>query len=63
MSFTSRLEEAKNAYKKVVEIDPRNTTALAFLGVTYHLLNDIDAAIVKYHEVTSPFVFTRLNCR
>ena len=46
-----RLEEAKAAYQEVVKLDPRNQTVLAFLGVTYHLLGDIDSAIVKYHEV------------
>lgn len=51
MSTLRRLEEAKVAYQRVIEIDPRDTTALAFTGVVYHLLDDIDAAIVKYHEV------------
>lgn len=45
------MQAAKIAYQKVIEIDPRNRTALAFLGITYHLLEDIEAAIVKYHEV------------
>ena len=45
------LQEARKAYDEVVKMDPRNQTALAFLGVTYHLLGDIDGAIVKYHEV------------
>lgn len=45
------LQEAKEAYSVVVKMDPRNQTALAFLGVTSHLLGDIDGAIVKYHEV------------
>ncbi|KAH9928423.1 TPR-like protein [Amylocystis lapponica] len=48
-----RLEEARAAYQKVLEIDPRNPTGLAFMGVTHHLLGDIDAAIVKYHETLS----------
>ena len=46
-----RLEEARAAYQEVVKMDPRNQTAVAFLGVTCHLLGDIDGAIVKYHEV------------
>lgn len=50
-AFLRRLQEAKAAYQKVIEIDPRNQTALAFLGITYHLLGEIEAAIVKYHEV------------
>ena len=45
------LQAAKKAYLEVVKMDPRHQTALAFLGVTYHLLGDIDGAIVKYHEV------------
>lgn len=45
------LQAAKKAYNEVVKMDPRHQTALAFLGVTYHLLGDVDGAIVKYHEV------------
>lgn len=48
-----RLEEARDVYKKVLEMDPRHFTALAFLGKVYHMLDDIDSAIVKYHEVRS----------
>jgi len=36
-----------------LEIDPRNTNALGFLGMVYHLLGDVEAAIVKYHETLS----------
>ena len=56
--LTSRLDEAKAAYQRVLEIDYRNVTALSMMGVTYHLRgvtndcrSDIEAAIVKYHEV------------
>ncbi|EMD33975.1 hypothetical protein CERSUDRAFT_159330 [Gelatoporia subvermispora B] len=48
-----RFEEAKTAYQRVLEIDPRNTNALGFLGMVYHLLGDTEAAIVKYHETLS----------
>lgn len=47
----SRLQEAKTAYHKVLEIDPRHSVALGFLGMVFHLLDDVDCAIVKYHEV------------
>ena len=47
----SRLPEAKAAYQRVLEIDYRNVEALSFMGVTLHLLGDVEAAIVKYHEV------------
>ncbi|KZT07761.1 TPR-like protein [Laetiporus sulphureus 93-53] len=47
-----RLEEAKAEYQRVIEVDPQNQSGLAFLGITYHLLGDIDAAIEKYHEVS-----------
>lgn len=50
-SSPKHLQAAKAAYSEVVKMDPRNQTALAFLGVTYHLLGDVDGAIVKYHEV------------
>lgn len=51
MTRTSRLPEARDAYRKVTELDPRHATALAFLGKVYHLMDEIDSAIVKYHEV------------
>ena len=41
-------------YLKVLELDPRNAIVLGFLGIVYHLLGDLDKAIVKYHEV-KPF--------
>ena len=37
----------------MLEIDYRDVTALSMMGVTYHLLGDVEAAIVKYHEVCS----------
>ena len=48
-----RLTDARDTYKKVIEIDPRNVPALVFLGSVYQLLDDPDRAIVKYHEVSS----------
>ncbi|KAH9945212.1 TPR-like protein [Epithele typhae] len=48
-----RLEEAKEIYQQVLDIDYRNVTALSFMGVTYHLLGEIELAIVKYHEALS----------
>ena len=53
----SRLEEARDVYQRVIEMDPRHFTALAFLGKVYHLLDDIDAAVVKYHEVSTSFKY------
>ncbi|KAF8510783.1 hypothetical protein JB92DRAFT_2938245 [Gautieria morchelliformis] len=50
---TGRLAEAKNHYLKVLEIEPRHAPALAFLGMVHHLLNQIDQAIVRYHEALS----------
>lgn len=46
-----RFADALNTYNKVIEIDPRNVSALVFLGSVYQLLDDPDRAIVKYHEV------------
>ncbi|KAF8659041.1 hypothetical protein AX16_001914 [Volvariella volvacea WC 439] len=48
-----RLEDARKTYEKVLELDYRNTVALGFLGMVYHLLGDIDKAITKYHEALS----------
>lgn len=46
-----RYEDAQATYLKVLELDSRNAVALGFLGIVYHLLGDLDGAIVKYHEV------------
>jgi anaphase-promoting complex subunit 6 len=46
-----RLQDARATYAKVLEIDPRHSVALGFLGMVYHLLEDVDRAIIKYHEV------------
>jgi tetratricopeptide (TPR) repeat protein len=46
-----RLAEARDAYVKVLEIDSRSAPALGFLGLVYHLMDRLDDAIVKYHEV------------
>ncbi|KAH8100117.1 TPR-like protein [Cristinia sonorae] len=48
-----RLEDAKRTYKRVLQLDPRNSTALAFLGIVHHMLGEIDDAIVRYHETLS----------
>lgn len=46
-----QLNEARDAYVKVLEIDSRSAPALGFLGLVYHLMDQLDEAIVKYHEV------------
>lgn len=51
LTLYRRLTDARDTYKKVIEIDPRNVPALVFLGSVYQLLDDPDRAIVKYHEV------------
>ncbi|KZT29838.1 TPR-like protein [Neolentinus lepideus HHB14362 ss-1] len=62
----ARYEDAKSAYERVTRIDPRSAPALAFLGMTLHLMDDVDQAIVRYHEALSiepmnPFVLELLN--
>jgi anaphase-promoting complex subunit 6 len=52
-SFVRRFQEAKTAYRKVLEVEPRSASALGFLGITNHLLGDTNAAILNYHEVRS----------
>ena len=49
-----QLNEARDAYVKVLEIDSRSAPALGFLGLVYHLMDQLDDAIVKYHEVRLP---------
>jgi anaphase-promoting complex subunit 6 len=46
-----QLNEAQEAYVKVLEIDSRSAPALGFLGLVYHLMDRLEDAIVKYHEV------------
>ncbi|KAI0255073.1 TPR-like protein [Lactifluus subvellereus] len=48
-----QLNEAREAYVKVLEIDSRSAPALGFLGLVYHLMDRLDDAIVKYHEALS----------
>jgi anaphase-promoting complex subunit 6 len=49
-----KLNDARDAYVKVLEIDSRSAPALGFLGLVYHLMDHLDDAIVKYHEVRIP---------
>jgi len=49
-----KLNDARGAYVKVLEIDCRSAPALGFLGLVYHLMDQLDDAIVKYHEVRPP---------
>ncbi|KIJ66721.1 hypothetical protein HYDPIDRAFT_174107 [Hydnomerulius pinastri MD-312] len=46
-------EKAKINYMRVLEIEPQHPQGLGFLGMVYHHLEDIDQAIVKYHEALS----------
>ncbi|KAJ7659922.1 TPR-like protein [Mycena rosella] len=48
-----RYDEAKDAYQKVLDLDPRHPVALGFLGMVHHLTDDLDQAILKYHEALS----------
>ncbi|KAF7794820.1 hypothetical protein EIP86_005962 [Pleurotus ostreatoroseus] len=45
--------EAKASYEKVLQLEPRHVTALGFLGIVYQMMDQLDAAIVKYHECLS----------
>ena len=47
-----KLDESIKVYNKVLEYDPRHSTALGFLGMVYHMKGELDLAIVKYHEVS-----------
>jgi Flp pilus assembly protein TadD len=53
--FRRRFDEAKRAYKRVLEIHPLHPTGLAFLGMTCHLRDELDDAILHYHEVRLPW--------
>src|SRR6266702_3169281 len=71
-----QLDEASSAYIKVLEIDSRSAPALGFLGLVYHLMDRLNDAIVRYHEVSPTlslsflryrsfprFFFFQLRCR
>ncbi|KAF8699285.1 Anaphase-promoting complex, cyclosome, subunit 3, partial [Rhizoctonia solani] len=45
-----QLKEAKEGYMRVLEIEPRHTIAIASLGLTHHLLFELEDAIARYHE-------------
>ncbi|CAE6461847.1 unnamed protein product [Rhizoctonia solani] len=45
-----QLQEAKEGYMRVLEIEPRQTIAIASLGITHHLLFELEDAIARYHE-------------
>ncbi|KAJ7933562.1 hypothetical protein B0H13DRAFT_1953082 [Mycena leptocephala] len=45
-----RYQDAQSAYHKALELDPQHPVALGFLGLVYHLTDNLDKAIVKYHE-------------
>lgn len=48
------MKEAKAGYMRVLEIEPRHAAAIASLGVTHHILCELEEAITRYHEVGSP---------
>ena len=56
-----RLDEARVTYQKVLELDSRHSIALGFLGLVYHLMGNLDKAIVKYHEVSLLLSHCQLN--
>jgi anaphase-promoting complex subunit 6 len=45
------MDEAKAGYMRVLEIEPRHAVAISSLGVTHHLLLELEDAIMRYHEV------------
>lgn len=46
-------EMAKTNYQHVLEIEPQHPQGLGYLAMVYHLLGEIDKAIIKYHEALS----------
>ncbi|KAI6110197.1 hypothetical protein EDD16DRAFT_1486805 [Pisolithus croceorrhizus] len=46
-------EKAKQNYQRVLEIEPQHRQGLGFLGMVYHFQDEVDKAIVKYHEALS----------
>ncbi|KAF8905026.1 hypothetical protein CPB84DRAFT_1676979 [Gymnopilus junonius] len=63
-----RLDDARAAYQKVLELDSQHSIALGFLGIVYHLMGNLDKAIIKYHEACpfnvdpiNPYILELLN--
>ncbi|KAI0648950.1 TPR-like protein [Trametes meyenii] len=50
---TGNFQEAKRVYQIVLGMDYRNVAALSFIGITEHLMDNVEAAIVKYHQALS----------
>ncbi|KZP00555.1 TPR-like protein [Calocera viscosa TUFC12733] len=48
-----RLEEAKINFRKVLDLQPRNASAMTSLGMVQHLSGEVDDAIMSYHEALS----------
>lgn len=55
-SWCRNYEKAKDNYQRVLEIEPQHPQGLGFLGMVYHFHNQVDKAIVKYHEVLDLFL-------
>ncbi|KAH7920411.1 TPR-like protein [Leucogyrophana mollusca] len=45
--------KAKENYQRVLEISPQHPQGLAYMGMIYHQLDEVDKAIEKYHEALS----------
>ncbi|KAJ7052561.1 cell division control protein 16 [Mycena amicta] len=59
-------DAAQASYQKVLDLDPRHPQALGFMGIVYHLTDQVDKAILKYHEALSveqlnPHIMELLN--
>lgn len=46
-------EKAKENYQRVLVIEPQHSLGLGFLGMVFHFQDQVDMAIVKYHEALS----------
>ncbi|KAF7312234.1 TPR-REGION domain-containing protein [Mycena indigotica] len=61
-----RYDAAQTSYQNVLDLEPRHPQALGFIGIVYHLTNQLDKAILKYHEALSveqlnPHIMELLN--
>jgi Tfp pilus assembly protein PilF len=45
------MEKAKEAFNKVINIDPRDAQGYACMGMIHHYLGEMNDAITRYHEV------------
>ncbi|KAJ7906552.1 hypothetical protein B0H13DRAFT_1520573, partial [Mycena leptocephala] len=53
LNLGTRYDEAQSGVPKSIGLGPRHPAALGFMGMVYHLTDQLDKAILKYHAALS----------